>query len=728
MQAFSNPNSGPMALPGGVEPSANAWNGENPSELRSLWRILMRRRAVIFRIFAIFVGLMLVGTLLWPKSYQTNIKVIAGNAGGGAGASNQSGGTDLPVLNAFIIANGMQSSETYAELFKETPVAQSVISQLHLNVSPTSLLAHVNVDPITNTNILNLAVTWPNRVESAAIANAFGNAIVDRQRELISSQATAAIASLKTQLPLAKNRMNAADNALASFEAQHRIANIDQQTAGMISNVAGIESKIGQLEADRQEAQAQLASANAQISGISPTITGNTTVSQNPVVAQLQLQLTQVQTQLQQDEQQYTDQYPAVIALKQQQKQLQDQIAKEQQTIVSGTNKIPNPVYQQLVQQAAGYRSQMAADTAQISELTRQRDALQPQLAQLPAQTAQLADLQRDAKAAEDVYSALQGKYVNAQVASETALSDVTVTQAASPADATVKPNLILNMAIAVVLGLVLGITGALLLDYLDNSISDEHEVEEELALPQLGAIPLVKLRNGEAIVPWVKSLALESFLQLVTNMKYSTDQPLRTLAVISPMQGDGKSTVALNVALALNEIQGPALLVDADLRRPSIHAKLGLPNTLGLSDVLVGQATLDEVLQFDPRSGMAVITSGTATPNPIKLLESPRLVELIDELNARYRTVVFDGAALVGNVDSAVLARRVTGTVLVVSHGSTDLREASGAMKRLQRMGVRNVLGFVLNRTEPRHADYTPYGSDVPRLYSDDAPIVAAP
>lgn len=727
MQAFSGSNT-PIALSGGVDPNSAGWNaGEQHGDLSSLWRTLMRRRSVVFRVFAVFVALMLIGTLLWPKSYTTTIKVIAGNSAG-AGASSAQGQTDLPVLNALVIASGMQSSETYAELFKETPVLQGVIDQLNLKTSPRDLLEHVSVDPVTNTNILAISVTWPNRVQSAAIANAFGNAIVNRQRELVSSQATAAIASLKQQLPAARDRMNAADNQLAKFEAQHRIANIDEQTQGMITTVAGIESKIGQLQADSQEAGAQLASAQAQMAGMSPTITGNTTVTENPVVAQLQLQLSQVTSQLQQDEQQYTNQYPQVIALKQQQKQLQDQIAKEKQTIVSGSNQIPNPVYQQLQQQATTYRSQVSADAAQIAELQRQKTALEPQLAALPSQTAQLADLQRDAKAAEDVYSALQNKFVNAQVAAETALSDVTITQSASPREATVKPSLILNMAIAVVLGLVLGITGALLLDYLDNSITDEREVEEELALPQLGAIPLVKVRNGEAIVPWVKSLALESFLQLVTNMKYSTDQPLRSIAVISPMQGDGKSTIALNTALALNEIQGPAVLVDADLRRPSIHAKLGLSNALGLSDVLVGQATLDEVVQYDPRSGLAVITSGTATPNPIKLLESPRFVEFLEELNARYRTVVFDGAALVGNVDSAVLARRVTGTVLVVSHGSTDLREATGAMKRLQRMGVRNVLGFVLNRTQPRHADYTPYGNDVPRLYADEAPIVAAP
>ena len=722
MQAV--PGSSPYALTGGVEPSGAS---ERQSELASLWRTLMRRRSTILRIFIGFVLLMLVGTLVWPKQYTSDIKLITGNSGGARASAQGGPDSELPVLNALMLAGGMQTNETYAELFRETPVVQRVISQLDLKVSPNTLLSRVTVKPITNTAILSVAVTWGDRNTAAAIANAFGQAIVDRQRDLVSSQARAALDSLKTQLPQAQARMNSAQNALASFETQHRIANIDQQTTNTITNMAALDAKIGSVQADRQQASAQLASAQRQMAGMSPNITGSTTTSANPVVAQLQQQLTTVDVQLRDARQQYTEQHPEVIALKAQEAQLQKAIAQQQQTVVSGQSEIPNPVYQQLQQQATTYQAQVAADTAQIAELQRQSKAMAPQLAALPAQTAQLADLQRTSKAAEDVYTALQQKYVNAQVASETALSDVTVTQPALASQATVRPSLILNFLISLVLGLVLGVTGALLLDYLDNSIKDEREVEQELALPQLGAIPLVQLRNGEPIVPWVKALALESFLQLVTNMKYATDVPLRSLAVISPQQGDGKSTIALNIALAMNEMEGPVLLVDGDLRRPSLHAKLRMPNERGLSDVLVGASSIDEAVQVDDRSGLAVLTSGTATPNPIKLLESTRFDALLEELYAKYRTVVFDGAALVGNVDSAVIARRMSGTVLVLSHGSTDLREASGAMKRLQRMGVRNVLGFVLNRTEARRADYTPYGEDVPRLYSDDAPIVAA-
>lgn len=720
MHAFPTTTT-PVAITGTVEPTLET---QRERDLGSLWRTLARRRTAVLRIFVGFVILMLVGTLLWPKQYMTDIKVITGNSNtSGASAPD----SQLPVLNALMLAGGGNTAETYAELFKETPVVQRVIDELNLKTSPRELLNKVVVKPVTNTAILDVGVTWSDPKTSAAIANAFGQAIVDRQRDLVSSQARAALDALKSQMPLAQQRMNDAQGKLSQFEAAHRIADIDAQTKSTIDSLAALDAKISSVQADRSQSQAQLSSSQGQLSRMSPTITGSTQVSQNPVVGQLQQQLANVDVQLRQAQGEFTDQHPTVIALKQQKDQLQRAIAQQQQTVVAGNTQVPNPVYQQLRQQSATYQAQIAADAAQITELQRQRSVMVPALASLPSQTAQLADLQRNAKAAQDVYTALQQKYVNAQVASETAISDVTITQPASAHEAQVRPSLLLNFLISLVLGAVLGVTGALLLDYFDNSIKDERQVEEELALPQLGAIPLVQLRNGEPVVPWVKALALESFLQLVTNTKYATDERLRSLAVVSPMQGDGKSTIALNIALALNEIEGPVLLVDADLRRPSLHAKLRLANERGLSDILVGQATLDQAIQIDEKSGLAILTSGTATPNPLKLLESPRFEALMEELQQRFQTVVFDGAALQGNVDSAVLARRVSGTILVVSHGSTDLRQASGAMKRLQRMGVRNILGFVLNRVEARRDDYTFYGGDVPKLYSDEAPIVAA-
>ncbi len=725
MQALP-PNNALATTTGAPLNTAESILQERQRDIGYIWRILYRRRWAALGIFAGFVLLVVLGTLVWPKQYMSDVKLIAGTSSSGPTEANPDVG--LPVLNALMIASGMQSAETYAELFQETPVLDKVIQSEKLAISPHNFLKdHVVVKPVTNTNIVDIGVTWGNRVKSAAIANAFAQAIVDRQRELVSAQARMAVDSLKQQLPQAQASMNDAAEKLARFEATNHIADINQQTQVTIQNMAAIESKIGQVRADRQQAQAQLSSAQGQLSTLTPTITGMTQVNENPVLANLQQQLSQVDVQLRQAQEQYTDVYPQVIALKQQKAEIEKAIQAQQSTIVAGRNVVPNPVYQTLQQQAAGYRSQVAADDAQVTELSRQEKAMNPELAALPAQTEQLARLQLQAKATQDVYTQLQQKFVNAQVASETAISDVTITQPADPRTAQEIPNLLLNTVIAVVLGLVLGVTGALVLDYFDNRIRDERETEVVLGLPTLGTVPLVELRNGEAAQQWVKTLAMESFIQLITNVRYASDVKMRSLAILSPMQGDGKSTCAINIALAMKEIEGPVLLVDADMRRPSLHAKMHLRNDRGLSDVLVGLTPLLQAVQVDERSGLSVMTSGTPAPNPVKLLESRSFDSLIEEALKSFQMIIFDGAAFVGNIDSAVLARKSDGSLLIVSQGKTDMREANRTLKRLRRMGVNNVLGFVLNRVQARRSDYDAYSSYQIPVESDDSPIVAA-
>lgn len=682
-------------------------------------RVLARRLRPMIAIFACFVGLVVVLSLVLPKSYTTTVKLIPGNPGSsgvGAGgtqqstAANSNADSEIPVLNALLIASGMQSTETYVELFQEYPVAEQVIADLGLRVSPSYLLHHVAVKPVTNTSIIGISVSWSNPAQSAQIANAFGNVVVDRQRQLIANQANTAIGFLNQQLPQAQKAMNDAETRLASYEAQHHLADISSQTQTMIASMANLDAKIGQVQADRQQAQAQLGTTKGQLSSTTPTIRGMEQVSQNPVLGQLESQLSQVDVQLQTALQQYTEKHPTVIALRHQEEQIRHEIAQQQATIVASTNTVPNPLYQQLQQQSANYSTQIASDDAQLAALKKQRDALNPQLANLPAQAQTLGNLQSAAQSAQAVFQALQQKYNNASIARDTALSDVTVTQPADPRFAEKKPNLLLNLALGIVLGAILAVLGAFVIDYLDNTIKDDREVEEELALPPLGAIPLVRMRNGAAELPWVRTMSVEAFLQLVTSIKYASDTRLSTIVVTSPTQGDGKSTIALNVAIAMAELEPRVLLVDADLRRASLHHKLRMKNERGLSDILVGRTHFGDVVQGTRYPGLDILTSGTATPSPIKLLESPRMDEFLREAAERYRCIIIDGTALSVNVDSAVVARKADGSVIVLSANHTDLRAAKRAMRRMQQVGVHNILGYVLNRVVPRRQDYEAY------------------
>lgn len=713
-----------LSLPAG-QPATTAT--ETTQQLNGIVRTLQRRIRPMIAIFLGFIGLVLIFSLLVPKSYTTDIKLIAGNSSAVPTNGGDSNNSQLPVLNALLAASGVQSAETYVELFQETPVADQVSRQLGLHMSARELLTHIAVRPVTNTSILQLSATWSNRKTAALVANTFGSVVVDRQRQLVSSQAQQAIDFLKTQLPAAQKTMHDAQMKLADFEATHHITDINAQTQSYISSLATLDGDIGKTEADQQQARAQLASAQSALAHTSATITGGTTVSTNPVLQQLQTQLSQVDVQLQTAEKQFTDQHPTVIALKQQEAQLRNEISKQQSTVVANTNTVPNPLYEQLQQQQAQYQSQVAADGAQLVALKKQRDQMNPTLRNLPAQAAVLADLQRNAQSAQDVYTALQQKFNNANIARDTALSDVTITQPALPGAARVSPNLMLNLVLGVLLGLTLAIVGAFVIDYLDGSIKDEREVEEELSLPPLAQIPLVRMRNGVAALPWVRTLTVESFLQLVTSIKYASDTKLETLVVTSPSQGDGKSTISLNVALAMAELEPRVLLIDADLRRASIHTKLHMKNERGLSDVLVGRARLTEVAQKTKYPGLDILTSGTPAPNPIKLLESPRMDDLLRDAAEHYRCVIVDTAALSVNLDAAVVSRKADGTIVVLSSGQTDLREAKSALRRLQQVGVKNVLGFVLNRVVPRRSDYGAYELGPGESAIEDEPMITA-
>ncbi|MGC1381246.1 MAG: polysaccharide biosynthesis tyrosine autokinase [Candidatus Baltobacteraceae bacterium] len=706
-----------IQLPSNTAPLPAAQPEGPQTDLSGLGRVFSRRWRPMLVIFFGFVGLVIILSLVLPKTYTTTVKLMAGNSGtnpSGSENAPQSGGaagnSNIPALNALLVLSGMQSAETYVELFQETPVAEQVISALKLGVSVPQLFRRVSVKPVTNTSIIALSVAWPNRTMSAEIANAFGSVVVDRERQIVAGQAETAIGFLNRKLPQAQRAMTDAQERLASYETQHHIVDINSQTQSVIAALAALDAKIGQVGADRQQSKAQLGSAAAQLARTPPTIKGGEEDAQNPVLTQLETSLSQIDVQLQTALQQYTPRHPAVIALRNQEQQIKREIARQQATVVANTNTIPNPLYEQLQQQAAQYSTQIASDGGQLAALAKEKKELDPQLAGLPAEAQTLADLQAQTQSAQSVYTALAQKYNDASIARDTALSDVTITQPADPRFAEVRPNLLLNAALGVVLGAILAVLGAFAIDYLDNTIKDDREVEDELAIPSLGMIPLVKMRNGAPELPWVRTMLIEAFLQVVTSIKYASDTRLATLVVTSPTQSDGKSTVALNVALAMGELEPPVLLVDADLRRASLHTKLRMKNARGLSDILVGRTTFDEVVQTTRYPGLDILTSGTPAPNPIKLLESRRMDEFLEEAQKRYRCVVIDGSALSVNVDSAVVARKADGTVIVLSANRTDMRAAKRALRRMQQVGVHNVLGYVLNRVSPRKEDYQAY------------------
>ena len=428
--------------------------------------------------------------------------------------------------------------------------------------------------------------------------------------------------------------------------------------------------------------------------------------AQNPVSTDLRTKLADVETQLAQAEQRYTPAHPTVIGLRQQRAALLAQISSQPSAVVSQTTVAPNPLYQTLQQQAATYRARIQGDKGQAKALTDERKRYRSAVKSLPQQAVQFAALQEEAKRAGNVYNALAQKYSDALVAKTTAISDIVVVQPAS-ADAAVKrPSLTTNVAIAVVVGLLLALAIVYILDMLDRRASGR-DFSALLGLPVIARIPELDAKNPR-MLPWVQSMTVEAFLHLCVTLRLTNKRPVKALAVLSARRNEGKSTVAYNLAKSLATLQPGVLLIDGDLRQPTLHDKASCANSVGLGDVLDGTASIEQAVQH-VAPGLDVLTSRSDTSNPVLLLETG-FKSIMAEARKNYGMVIVDTPALGAVSDGLMIASNVDGSLFVVSANDTEDTDATRALQQLRVLGINNVLGIVVNKDAVAVNDYDDY------------------
>ena len=196
------------------------------------------------------------------------------------------------------------------------------------------------------------------------------------------------------------------------------------------------------------------------------------------------------------------------------------------------------------------------------------------------------------------------------------------------------------------------------------------------------------------------KSLMAESYRSLRTSIQYSSvDKELKVLAITSSAPGEGKSTVAMNLALSFSEMKKKTLLIDADLRKPTIHKKLSLSNLKGLSDGIVHKLALDEFIQ-QPFNDFHVMTSGKIPPNPAEIVGSEAMSYLIEQLKEVYDHIIIDCPPVLSVTDPLLVSTKVDGTILVIREGKTKSKQVLATLKELEKVRA-NVIGTVLNASK---------------------------
>ncbi len=306
-----------------------------------------------------------------------------------------------------------------------------------------------------------------------------------------------------------------------------------------------------------------------------------------------------------------------------------------------------------------------------------------------------------------------------------------TIISAAETPTVPVRPRKMLNLAIAMVVGVLLALGMAFLAENLDDRMKNPEEVEAHVGAPILGYIPLVKEWEGAnhsrlAIQSETASGAAEAYRTLRTNLRFvSLERPLKTLLVTSAVAEAGKTTSAANLAATLAEGGAKVVLVSADLRRPTLHKLFGLTNSRGLVDALNPDFPLELALQ-NGVPNLRVLSAGGLPPNPTEILGSARFDQLLSELQSFTDLVVIDAPPVLGLGDSSALASKVDGILFVVRTAGVSKREVSHASDQLRKAGGK-VIGCLLNAVETEQ-DYGYYYHYYYSRYQEDGSETSSP
>ena len=565
------------------------------------------------------------------------------------------------------------------------------------------LLSHIAVTPTRLSRLVDIAFVSPDAVFSAQVVNAWTKNFITISLERRFQATAYARNFLETRLEQLRQKLEVSERQLVRYAAEQKLINLPavQSAAGtqtaersiVADDLAALNGALSAAKASRIDAEAKL-----QQSGGSVAEEG----LRNDAINTLRARRAELAGDYQKLLVQFDPEYAGARALQQQIAQLDRSIAREEQRI-SGS-------IQSEYRQAAEREQKLAGRVEGLKQsfLDQRRRAIQYNI------------YQREVDTNRELYDGLLQRYKEIGVAGGVGINNVAVVDPADPPLKPSSPRLALNLALALVAGMALGALAALLLEQADEALADPSEMQELLGLPLLGTVPKVADQEPRVAILDRKSELVDAYLAIQANLQFTTEHGVpRSLAVTSTRPAEGKSTTALALATVLARARRRVVLVDGDMRSPSVHQLLGIGHELGLSNYLSGSDEIEPLLNPAEEFGFTAITSGPVPPNAAELLTSGRLQKLVEALLERFDHVVIDSPPVMGLADAPLIASRVEGVVYAVeSHGIRASLVATGINRLVSAHA--HLVGGVLTKFEPRRS-VSGYGYDYGYKYGRD-------
>lgn len=547
-----------------------------------------------------------------------------------------------------------------------------------------------------HTNILELTCTARNPELAAQICNA----LIDNYVQHNFSQNYAATQEvsvwLQAQLGDLKKKLEESQQRMLTVQRDIGLVGIDQTQSIVLSRLVDLSHDLTAAESEKLVAQAKLITLKSSPLDVLPTL------SNDPVLLDLKRQLTTLQAQYANFNSRYGAQNPRLAELRSEMDEITQSMKRENGNVIGRA------------------QQELNAATQNEDSLRARLDSAENQAFQGNSQAVQYTLARREYESNRTLYDGLQQRLQEAGIIAGLHSTDIRRIDAADPADFPSAPRKPVNLAMGFGAGIGIGLVLAFVIEALDSNVKSISDIEDRLGLPMLGLIPQVDtkelspegfLSDSTSSAPGSWSRLAEAYRALRTSILLSrAGAPPKVILFTSAKPSEGKTSVTTleSIIFALNGSR--VVLIDSDLRRPSVHLRFRIENRIGLTSVLTGKASIEEALYAVPSlPSLHVLPAGPVAPMPAELLGSPQMQALIERLRPAYDFILIDTPPVLTVTDAAVLVSLSDGIVMVLRYGQTSRNVVGRASEILLRSGA-HLFGVVLNAVDLRSSEYAEY------------------
>ncbi|UCD87483.1 MAG: polysaccharide biosynthesis tyrosine autokinase [Desulfobacterales bacterium] len=672
-------------------------------ELTKIWEVIRRRKWIILQALIVVTLVTVMGSYLIKPSYEASSKVLVMPFKKGAGL--ELGKVGLPSLTSIITT--ITDLSVNKVLAVSRPYMEKLVSRLQLRDRKGQLISsdkltqsepvfsfkeiifpqpRIGIREKEETNLLNIRGVSSNSEEAMMMANTLAQIMVDENQENVRAEYRHARIFIEGQISEVKEQYNKALLKLTEFRKKEETLDLRIETRLAAEKTAELLKEKEDNIIDLAEARAKLGRLKEQLAKEKPGFLSASTLQENPHIDVLKKRLTELRLQLAQARSDLTERHPQVLSLNEQIKIAEAELEKEIE------------VYRSSAPELTQLERRIASLEAHLTGVNADMDKYFAAFGELPDKVYKQTGLDMELNVSQQRYSALLDSLHRVEMAEASTLSEIRVVEPAVRPIFPESPNKTKNGLLGVFVGLAFGLGLAFVAEYQDDRIRTTEDAKELRHIALMGLVPVFEPTKQPLISTKDPDDPLCECYRKIRNYPSIEDGSVKSLLITSPGPNEAKPTTVVNLGISIAHERKQVVLIDMDLRRPSLHAYFNLPNHVGMTDILQGESSLDEAIQATSVEGLSIISSGPPFPDAGVLIESGEVGSLLSELTTRFDMVIMDSAPVLVKSDPLVLAKHVDGSIIVIESERTTRRAARELVDILANAHIKP-LGFILNK-----------------------------